>query len=662
MSKTLVVVESATKAVKIQGYLGPSYIVLASKGHILTLGKDKSDLGIDIADLRFEPRYYNNPKNYREIKAIQYAFKGCSNLICAGDHDREGAFINWSVAKLLNKSTPQCMIFNEITPKAIKVAVSNLVPLDAKLVEAAQTRQMLDKLIGYKISPTLWGSIHKNAGCGRVQTPALRLICDREKDIAEFDFDSHKEFKFTLIDTIDTTFKAKSFTDPLRILEAAKHTSFVVNSVVKKQSTESPPQPFITSTYQQTSNLTPKDAMNIAQQLYEAGKITYMRTDSHLLCEEFTTQMSKFITTTYGVRYVGPQRVVKNSAKAQEAHEAIRPTDVTVRTLPEDEDWSPLCRRIYEMIWKRTVAWGMQNAIYDVEQVTTVLDLIPFVASSKVLTFPGFKCLYDKESDELVSKYTIGAPITLKTLRAEQCITNFPHRYTQASLINELEKRGIGRPSTFEAITTKIITKGYIKCGDVRGRECDLVTHTLAAGVITTATKKEQFGFDSGKLFPSENGVKLLQIVTDSFPFVPDYAYTAIMEDRLDKVAAGVEPGQSLLRDLFRTLAPCIDAIVAKQEPTVVKDGKFGPYIRANGKNIAIKPPFYVDDLTPAEISFISSLPLQYSDEETLCVGPRGFYITWRTGKYSCTMTKDEMLKLTQWKEELPQFELVLPS
>jgi DNA topoisomerase-1 len=288
------------------------------------------------------------------------------------------------------------------------------------------------------------------------------------------------------------------------------------------------------------------------------------------------------------------------------------------------------------------------------------------MAASKVLNFPGFKVLYDKESDELVSRYVVDVKINAVSIVADQVITCFPHRFTQASLISELERREIGRPSTFEAITTKIVTKGYVTTFDVLGRECDLSTHTLTmdGSVVVSTTRTAQFGYDSGKLSPTPIGVKALAFVTAKFGFVPDYEYTAHMENRLDKIAAGSEDWQLVLHDLEHNLGQSMYAVVSAAAPKVVKDGKFGPYIRANGNNIPIKNPFSVETLSAAEIDFLVSLPLQYSDEETLGLNSSGFFTEWKKHKYSCTMTKSELLALRKWVPPpvvVPQIVLMMP-
>jgi DNA topoisomerase-1 len=618
----LVIVESPAKCAKIQSFLGPGFKVLASMGHIQALVKDLAVVGPKAG---FEPSYEWIATKARATTAIKEAAKEAKKVFIASDSDYEGNFIGYSLLKLLKldpKTTPR-LVFTEITEKAIKNAIANPTILDMNKVQAQQARSLLDLTIGFTISPLLWKSVGPALSAGRCQIPCLRLVADKERTIADF--------KSTLSWVINGTFikkektKAKSkpipfsatLEDELEDEDSAQNylenhadevDAKVISNTVKK-TTANPPPPLITSTLQQqASNLyrsAPAQTMRAAQKLYEAGHITYMRTDHAVLSEEAVAETRDYIIGVWGEEYCGsalakaqaeaevkpkkkPGKKKEESTdaasagpKAQEAHEAIRPTHIQLTTLPPGEDsWSTLERNLYKLIWLRTVQSCMTAA--KGEQATIRFAFtgeeadLPWKASFTRTTFPGWKATVTKETTEEVEgadpdaaptdevqwafsqTLTAGMPLTYTQLQAKAHLTKPTSRYSEASLIQDLESKGIGRPSTYASLLETIQEKSYVEKRDTPAKTVEYNTYSVrpsasAPGSLEKAVEQRKVGGEKDRLYPTALGQSVLEYCVNHFGDLFDYGFTAGMEARLDAIAAGTEPWKQVLKDTWNS-------------------------------------------------------------------------------------------------------------
>ena len=603
----LVIVESPAKCSKIQGFLGLGYKVIASMGHIRGLVPDLDSVGIQ---KNFEPTYEFSKEKVKAIANLKSSAKEADTVILCSDDDREGEAIAYSIAVLLklDPSTNPRAAFREITKDAVCNAIMRPRTIDMNRVNSQQARAMLDMMVGFTISPLLWKHVGGGTAlsAGRCQTPALRLVCEREKGIQEFKSESSWVLSGTFV--VKGQITGKNSIWPATMLEELGDSESAVNymenhhtdasgkvrSALTRPWTESPPQALMTSTLQQqTSNLyncNPKRTMQIAQKLYEAGHITYMRTDQTNMSEEAILQAKKTIESRWGKQYLGelkPQIKVQNkSAKAtgqpqaQEAHEAIRPTHFENSQLPASEDWSPVDKKIYHLIWLRAIQSIMAQA--KGEGRTVIFDLdgdeneLPWEAKWKRTLFPGWKIADEKDAqikaaedneDEEVSETADvswklaegikeGQGISWKTLNAKPKESKPQGRYTEATLVRDLEKRGIGRPSTFASLIATIVEKTYVEIKDIPASVENSKTYTL--NLLNQWPPTEELfqlkkGGEKARLMPTPLGMTILDFTVKNFPDLFAFDFTASMENRLDKVAEGQEPWKRVLEDTWKS-------------------------------------------------------------------------------------------------------------
>ena len=565
----LLIVESPSKCSKIQGFLGSRWKVIATMGHIRALEASIDAIGID---RNFDARYEFVKEKAKAIAQLKESAKQASAVYLAADDDREGEAIAYSVALLLKldvKTTPR-VIFREITKTAIMNAVQSPGKLNMDRVNAQQARAILDMMVGFTISPLLWKFVGQGLSAGRCQTPALRLVVEKERSIQDFKVESFwaiqgtwsaptGTFDATMLDVVEDEESAKNYLENVH-----EDTTAVVTSTEIRSSTESAPKPLITSTLQQEASALyqsqPKNTMKIAQRLYEQGYITYMRTDNPVLSEEAHEAATAYVRTKYGEQFIGPHVKAKASQDAQEAHEAIRPTDMEMADLPVQEDWSAVDRKLYKLIWNRTIQSVMAPSKGEVQDVKFRIvedpGEFPWLATWKRITFQGWKRVgqvvanLDEEEDAETptGSWTIGASleegdmihwVKLATTPKE---TRAPTRFTEATLVRELERKGIGRPSTFASLIDTIVEKKYVEKRDMVAKEIHITTHHIDAvnqwpPTITTTPKR--VGAEKNKLTPTALGLSALEFCLKEFPHLFAYTFTRDMEEQLDEISQG---------------------------------------------------------------------------------------------------------------------------
>ena len=565
----LLIVESPSKCSKIQGFLGSRWKVIATMGHIRALEASIDAIGID---RNFDARYEFVKEKAKAIAQLKESAKQASAVYLAADDDREGEAIAYSVAVLLKldvKTTPR-VIFREITKTAIMNAVQSPGKLNMDRVNAQQARAILDMMVGFTISPLLWKFVGQGLSAGRCQTPALRLVVEKERSIQDFKVESFwaiqgtwsaptGTFDATMLDVVEDEESAKNYLENVH-----EDTTAVVTSTEIRSSTESAPKPLITSTLQQEASALyqsqPKNTMKIAQRLYEQGYITYMRTDNPVLSEEAHEAATAYVRTKYGEQFIGPHVKAKASQDAQEAHEAIRPTDMEMADLPVQEDWSAVDRKLYKLIWNRTIQSVMAPSKGEVQDVKFRIvedpGEFPWLATWKRITFQGWKRVgqvvanLDEEEDAETptGSWTIGASleegdmihwVKLATTPKE---TRAPTRFTEATLVRELERKGIGRPSTFASLIDTIVEKKYVEKRDMVAKEIHITTHHIDAvnqwpPTITTTPKR--VGAEKNKLTPTALGLSALEFCLKEFPHLFAYTFTRDMEEQLDEISQG---------------------------------------------------------------------------------------------------------------------------
>ena len=604
MSKTLVIVESPGKIKKINEYLGNSYIVKASFGHVQDL--DKKTLSIDVQN-NFTPYYIVSPDKTKVVKELRDLAKECVDVILASDEDREGEAIAGSLRDVLKLKDPKRIVFHEITKKAITDAVVNPRQLNQDLIHAQQARRLLDRLMGYKISPILW-SYKIGESAGRVQSVVVRILVDKEKEIAEAvaepflkttgEFSiSDSKFNGTLNYQFKKMEKGKAFLE-----ELDKTCVYTVVSVENKKSVRKPSPPFITSTLQQEAStklgFAVKKTMDSAQKLYEAGLITYMRTDSTNLSEDAMKAAEKYIKATYGKEYSDPKTYTAKSKGAQEAHEAIRPTHLETSEAPENLDKD--CQRLYSLIWKRTMASQMANAKINIQtiQINISKNKVSmlmfkdkqyyFVSSLENVEFDGFLKVYDNtsEDDEAIKgKLEIKEKdiINMHKLKITEEYTKLPLRYNEAGLIKYLEKNGIGRPSTYASIISKIIDKKYVEIKNIEGIKKDSQMLELSDKYKLKESNKEiTVGKENKKLVPNEVGTQIVTFLIKNFEPIMNIKFTADFEEYLDKIAAGKANWCNILNQFYQLFNPICE--------TLSKEVKSNPTIANNDVSLGIDP------------------------------------------------------------------------
>ena len=575
MAKNVVIVESPAKAKTIEKFLGKDYKVVSSYGHIVDL--PSNELGVDIHN-GFKPNYLisNDKKNL--IKELKSLTATAETVWLASDEDREGEAIAWHLAetlKLKNENTKR-IVFNSITKSAIENAIKNPRTIDYNLVNAQQARRVLDRLVGYELSPVLWKKIKSGLSAGRVQSVAVRLIVEREREIqdfktqssyritAEFTTSEGKVVKAALPKNFDTQAEAEAF------LQQNIGAHFKVQSLETKPAKKMPAPPFTTSTLQQEAarklHFSVSKTMTVAQRLYESGFITYMRTDSVNLSQEALSTAKNAIVQLFGEQYSQVRNFATKSKGAQEAHEAIRPTDMSRSSIPAETDQN----KLYELIWKRTLASQMADA--QIERTTVKIEADKhkeyFVANGEMVQFDGFLKVYlestddeEEEQEGMLPNLKKGEVLVNKHITATERFTRPLPRYTEASLVKKLEELGIGRPSTYAPTISTIQNRGYVERSTLEGEVRPYHQLTLKANVITPKTLSERVGADKGKLIPTDIGSVVNDFLVNHFDTIMDYNFTAKVENSFDEIAEGKENWTEMLSDFYKHFHPVVENV-----------------------------------------------------------------------------------------------------
>jgi DNA topoisomerase-1 len=608
MSKNLVIVESPAKAKTIEGFLGKDFTVKSSFGHVRDLVK--KGMGINV-DKNFEPEYEISPDKEKVITELKKLAKNAETVWLATDEDREGEAISWHLAEALNLkiSDTKRIVFHEITKPAILKAIQNPRKIDKHLVDAQQARRILDRLVGFELSPVLWKKVRPSLSAGRVQSVAVRLIVEREREIQAFKPTSAyrvvAEFmaggallKAELNKRFATREDAKAF------LEKCKGAKFSIGNLETKPAKRSPAAPFTTSTLQQEAarklSFSVAQTMMLAQRLYEAGKITYMRTDSVNLSETALGQAKAAINSFYGAKYHHPRQYKTKAKGAQEAHEAIRPTYIENQHVEGERNE----QRLYELIWKRTIASQMADA--ELEKTTATITISTatenFVAQGEVLKFDGFLKVYlegsdeDEESNEdsgMLPPLKVGDTLTNKNITATEKYTHHPPRYTEASLVKKLEELGIGRPSTYAPTISTVQKRNYVEKTDRMGTPREYHVLALNGNNIEEKLNTENTGAEKAKLFPTDIGMVVTDFLMQYFADILDFHFTAHVEEEFDEIAEGKLDWTKMLKDFYKPFHKNIESTIDKSErasgernlgidpasgkPVIVRIGRFGP-------------------------------------------------------------------------------------
>lgn len=646
MAKNLVIVESPAKAKTIEKFLGSDYKVMSSYGHIADL-PDK-ELGVDVAH-GFKPQYLVAADKRNLVKALKEEVKKADTVWLASDEDREGEAIAWHLSEELKLSQEKTkrIVFNSITKSAIEHAIKNPRGIDYNLVNAQQARRVLDRLVGYELSPVLWKKIRKGLSAGRVQSVSVRLIVEREREIQ--DFQSEVSYKITAEfltkeGKLIKTYTHKSFPTQeaaKAFLERNIGATFSVGSLETKPAKKSPAPPFTTSTLQQEAarklHFSVSKTMQLAQRLYESGLITYMRTDSVNLSPEALSAAKQEIVKSYGEAYSKTRQYTSHSKGAQEAHEAIRPTDMAAHTVRAEADQV----RLYELIWKRTIASQMSDASLERTQVkvNASTHTEPFIGSGEVIVFDGFLKVYlegkddEEEEDEgMLPAMKVGESLTSKHITATQRFTRPPFRYTEASLVKKLEELGIGRPSTYAATISTIQNRGYVERSSLEGESRPYLQLSLIKNEIKEKKLTENVGADKGKLIPTDIGMIVNDFLITHFATIVDYNFTAKVEEEFDDIASGKEDWAKMVGRFYDTFHPTVAHVEqnavretgerilgtdpATGKPVSVRLGRYGAMVQIGTVEDEEKPRFAsllphqtIDSITFEEAMKLFELP-----------------------------------------------------
>lgn len=715
--KNLVIVESPAKAKTIEKFLGKDYKVMSSYGHIRDLRK--RGFGIDIAN-DYEPMYEIPADKKDLVRKLKDAADKADMVWLASDEDREGEAIAWHLAEVLglDEKRTKRIVFHEITKPAILNAIANPRSIDINRVNAQQARRVLDRIVGFELSPVLWRKIMPSLSAGRVQSVAVRLICEREKEIEAFKPEPFfrvtghlrrpeggELLKGELSRRLDSENEAREF------LEACKGAEFRVSSITVKPVKRSPAPPFTTSTLQQEAarrlGMSVNQTMMTAQSLYEAGKITYMRTDSLNLSNLAIEEIGKRIVSEWGAEYHHKRHYHTSSKGAQEAHEAIRPTYISEATI----DGTPQEKRLYELIWKRAVASQMAESV--VEKTNVAISVSDrkehFELSGEVMKFEGFQKLYHVEGGEDnqdLPKMTEGETLTLEDATATERFTLAPARYSEGSLVKKMEDLGIGRPSTYAPTISTIQERHYVERGEKPGQKRDYVQLTLHDGKIEEAHLSENWGSEKGRLVPTDIGMVVNDFLTGYFPDILDYNFTAKVEEKFDDIAEGGLAWKNEIGEFYTGFHPDIEKIndmrmehkVGERElgtdpatgkPVLVKIGKYGPVVQIGDASDDEKPRFAsllkgqsISTLTLEDALKLFDLPREVGEIDgepvVAAIGPYGPYVRYRKmfvsipkdlSPYSITIEEarplieaklnEEANKLIREFEEIPGLQLL---
>ena len=580
MAKNLVIVESPAKAKTIEKFLGKDYQVESSFGHIADL--PSKELGINV-DGDFKPKYVVSTDKAAVVKKLKTLAKKAETVWLASDEDREGEAIAWHLAEQLNleKENTKRIVFNSITKNAILKAIENPREINYNLVDAQQARRVLDRIVGYQLSPVLWRKVKAGLSAGRVQSVSVRLIVERERDIegfnpvasyrvdAEFINEEGKKFKSKISKNFTSKKEAESF------LNSCLGAAFEVADLQKKPAKKSPAAPFTTSTLQQEASrklgFPVAKTMMVAQRLYEAGLITYMRTDSVNLSSEAMDKAQEEITNSYGEAYSKPRKFSTKAKGAQEAHEAVRPTNMDKHSVSVEYDQD----RLYSLIWKRTIASQMSEAQLERTNVKISNDKNDkiFSANGEVITFEGFLKVYlegtDNEEEEqagMLPKMTVGENLDNQFITATERYTRPPARFTEAALVKRLEELGIGRPSTYAPTISTVQRRGYVEKGQAEGTERKYAQLVLKANTVSEEELSEKVGADKGKLMPTDIGNIVNDFLVKNFTKVLDYGFTAKVESDFDEIADGKENWTSVIKGFYEDFHPVVEDVAANAE------------------------------------------------------------------------------------------------
>ena len=629
MQQNLVIVESPAKAKTIEKFLGKDFKVMSSYGHIRDL--KKTGLSVDLNS--FEPHYEISDDKKKVVAELQKAAKAAQRVWLASDEDREGEAISWHLCEVLglDEEKTNRIVFHEITKPAILRANEQPRHVDMNLVDAQQARRVLDRMVGFMLSPILWRKVKPSLSAGRVQSVAVRLVVDRERELHAFKAKpfyrvtaifaiTNEEGGITEVDAeLDTRFKTHE--EALAFLEKCKNASFSVESVAKKPSKRSPAPPFTTSTLQQEAarklGFSVSQTMMVAQRLYESGRITYMRTDSVNLAGLCINATKEEVIQQWGEQYSAPRNFHTHAKGAQEAHEAIRPTYMNVTKIEGTQQE----KKLYDLIWKRTTASQMAEAQVEKTRVTINITGASehFVATGEVIVFDGFLKVYRESTDDedeaqqdasrMLPPMKEGDKLERREITAIERFSQGPSRYTEASLVHKMEELGIGRPSTYAPTISTIQQRQYVTRGDSKGKERQYVVDTLKGLVITTKNKKENVGGDKGKLLPTDVGIVVNDFLMESFPSIMDYNFTARVEEDFDRIAEGQEQWKEMMKNFYAGFGPTVDTVMnarsehkagervlgedpATGKPVLVKIGRFGPVAQIGIASDDEKPRF----------------------------------------------------------------------
>lgn len=615
MSKNLVIVESPAKARTIEKYLGKDFTVRSSFGHIRDL--PKKGMSIDIEN-GFAPTYEISSDKKKIVGELKKAAK-TSEVWLASDEDREGEAIAWHLTQALglDPATTKRIVFHEITKPAIEAAIKNPRSVDSHLVDAQQARRVLDRLVGYELSPVLWKKVRTGLSAGRVQSVAVRLIVEREREINGFT--PMSSFKVTAVFNAEgqdmpaeLSIRLEELVSAKNWLEAVAPATFTVESIEQKPATRNPGAPFTTSTLQQEAarrlGFSVRQTMTLAQRLYEAGHITYMRTDSTVLSTLALSAAESYIKDTFGQDYHKWRQYKTKSESAQEAHEAIRPTDFRKKRAGSDSQQE----KLYELIWRRTLGSQMTEARLERTEVTINISTKPekFIARGEVLNFDGFMKVYGVPKDDtLLPPVETGTALTPRVITASETFSRPQARYSEASLVRKLEELGIGRPSTYAPTISTIQARGYIEKKDLEGNQRQAQALTLENGKISTEVREETYGADRGKLVPTPIADVTTDFLVKHFPSIVDYDFTAHVEDDFDQIAAGKQAWTTMIKDFYQDFHPLIEKSdkISRQEvsqarlvgkdpktrqPIYARFGRYGPMLQRGETESETKPDF----------------------------------------------------------------------
>ncbi|CAN5537628.1 type I DNA topoisomerase [soil metagenome] len=690
MSKNLVIVESPAKAKTIEGYLGKDFKVASSFGHVRDLPKD--DKAIDIKN-GFKPTYEISNDKKEVIKQLKKLVKESEMIYLASDDDREGEAISWHLKEALNlndKNTRR-IVFREITKNAILNAIQSPRGIDLDLVNAQQARRILDRLVGFELSPILWKKIKTGLSAGRVQSVAVRFVVEREREIDKFK--SKSSFKITAnfllekgkVLSAELSEKFSDENESYEFLKKCVGATYSIDKVEKKPSKRSPAPPFTTSTLQQEAGrklgFSVAQTMTLAQRLYESGKISYMRTDSLNLSEDAIQGASQQITSSYGKEFLNVRRFKTKSESAQEAHEAIRPTDFSAQEVGGDRNE----QRLYELIWKRAIASQMADAEIEKTIATIGISTVPqtFIATGEVIKFEGFLKVYiestddeeqDEESKGMLPPLQTGQKLSLDRMKARQTFTRPPARYTEASLVKKLEEMGIGRPSTYAPTISTVQKRGYIIKENREGKEREVKEIFLKGDKIEERTDTEITGTEKNKLFPTNIAMVVNDFLVEHFTNVIDYSFTARVEKEFDDIANGKLEWENMLEDFYSKFHPKVQvteniersSVGSSKEigidpksgkPVIARLGKFGPLVQIGNSEDEEKPVFasllkgqFIENITLEEALELFKLPREIGDYEgkpmVAAIGRFGPYIR-HEGKFFSLGKEDDPLSIT---------------